>query len=305
MKLVCFDDFKVGLMRGQEVVDVTDVVKDIPHMGPGDLMSRLIERFDEYRPKLAAALASKPGIAAGKVRFRSPLPKPGKIVCMAVNYMEDGTRPAPPPINAFIKSPTAVIGDGDTVVLSPDKATTFEQECELGMVIGKHASHVNAKDWKQYVFGYLNFNDVSSRGLGAQGQDSFYPTKSQHTSAPMGPYLVTADEIADPQKLSAKFWDNGELRQDYNTSDMAHKLPRVVEWTSSVTTLEPGDVIATGTNHWGLGPLMDGDILEQEIEGLGRLHLKVKDDQHREWRRETHRQKEAREAAEKAAAAKK
>ena len=305
MKIVYFNDYRLGLVRGQDVVDVTDVVNDIPHMGPHDLISRLIENFSDYRAQLTAAFAKRPGIALGKVQLRPPTPKPGKIICMAVNYMEDGTRPAPPPINAFLKSPRAVIGDGDTIVLSPDKATTFEHEAELGLVVGRQATKVDAKDWRQYIFGYVNFNDVSSRGLGAPPQDSFFPSKSQHTSAPLGPFLVTADEIPDPQNLKVRLWVNSELRQDYNTSDMAHKIPRVVEWASSVTTLEPGDVIATGTNHWGLGPLQDKDKLEMEIEGLGRLHLSVRDDLHREWRRETHRQKEAREALEKAAAEKK
>ena len=300
MKIVYFNDYRLGLVRGRDVVDVTDVVKDIPRMGPHDLMTRLIERFPQYRDQLKAAQASHAGIPIGSVQLKAPLPKPGKIICMAVNYMEDGTRPSAPPINAFLKSPRAVIGEGDTIVLSPEPATTFEHEAELGLVVGKTASHVDAKDWRQYIFGYLNFNDVSSRGLGAPPQDSFFPSKSQHTSAPLGPYLVTADEIPDPQNLKVRLWVNGELRQDFNTSDMAHKIPRVVEWASSVTTLDPGDVIATGTNHWGLGPLHDKDRLEMEIEGLGRLHLNVRDDLHREWRRETHRQKDAREAAEKA-----
>jgi 2-keto-4-pentenoate hydratase/2-oxohepta-3-ene-1,7-dioic acid hydratase in catechol pathway len=274
-------------------------------MGPHDLITRLIEGFPQHRGKLTSALASRQGIPLAKVRLRAPTPKPGKIVCMAVNYMEDGTRKEKPPINAFLKSPRAVVGDGDTVVLTKDKPSVVEHEAELGLVIGKRASHVEAKDWRQYIFGYLNFVDVSSRGLGAPPMDSFFPTKSQHTSAPLGPFLVTADEIADPQNLPVKLWVNGKLRQDYNTNDMAHQLPRVIEWVSSVTVLEPGDVIATGTNHWGLGPMQDKDIVEMEIQGLGRLHLTVRDDLHREWRPETHRERDTREAAEKAAAEKK
>ena len=303
MKIVYFDDYRLGLVRGRDVVDVTDVVKDIPRMGPHDLITRLVERFPQYRGKLEAELARGAGIPLNKVQLKAPTPKPGKIVCMAVNYMEDGTRKEPAPINAFLKSPRAVIGDGETVVLHKDNATTFEHEAELGLVVGKQATKVNAKDWRQYVFGYLNFIDVSSRGLGAPPSDSFFASKSPHTSAPLGPFLVTADEIPDPQHLKVNLWVNGELRQDYNTDDMAHKLPRVIEWASSITTLDPGDVVATGTNHWGLGPLMDNDKVEMEIEGLGRLRVSVKDDLHREWRRETHRQRDAREAAEKKAAA--
>jgi 2-keto-4-pentenoate hydratase/2-oxohepta-3-ene-1,7-dioic acid hydratase in catechol pathway len=127
--------------------------------------------------------------------------------------------------------------------------------------------------------------------------DSFFPTKSMRTSAPIGPYLVTADEIADSDNLAVKLSVSGDLRQDYPTSDMAHKIPECIEWSSSITTLLPGDILAMGTNHLGLGPLQDGDSVEMEIAGLGKLELKVKDDLKRQWPRETRLQKQAREAA--------
>lgn len=297
MKLVFFDDFKLGVLKGDRVVDVSAVVQDIPHTGPHNLISGLIERFDQYRSRLESAARRSQGVPVSQVRLRPPLPKPGKILCMAVNYMESGTRTEVPPINAFLKSPRAVIGTGDTVVLSKDQATVFEHEAELGVVIGKKASKVKANDWKQYVFGYLNFIDVSSRGLGAPPMDSFFPTKSPHTSAPLGPWLVTADEVPDSHNLAVKLSVSGHLRQDYSTSDMAHKIPECIEWASSIATLEPGDVIAMGTNHLGLGPLQDRDTVEMEIEGLGKLELKVKDDQKRQWPRETRAERTAREAA--------
>jgi 2-keto-4-pentenoate hydratase/2-oxohepta-3-ene-1,7-dioic acid hydratase in catechol pathway len=103
----------------------------------------------------------------------------------------------------------------------------------------------------------------------------------------MGPYLVTADEIADPQKLQVKLWVNGELKQNYNTDDMAHKIPKVISWVSSIHPLEPGDVIATGTNHRGLSAFQDGDRIELETEGLGRLTIHIQDDLKRKWSRET------------------
>lgn len=298
MKLVFFDDFRLGVVDGERVVDVSSVVQDVPHVGPHQLVNGLIERFDQYRDRLEQAASSSEGVPVSSVRLRSPLPKPASIVCMAVNYMEDGTREEPAPINAFLKSPRAVIGDGDTIVLCKDQATIFEHEAEIGLVIGKTASKVKAEDWRDYVFGYLNFIDVSSRGLGAPPMDSFFPVKSQHTSAPMGPWLVTADEIPDPHNLAVRLWISGDLRQNFHSSDMAHKVPRLVEWASSIMRLEPGDVIATGTNHRGLGPLQDGDTLEMEIEGLGRLHLAVKDDQKRTWPRETRLERETREARE-------
>ena len=103
----------------------------------------------------------------------------------------------------------------------------------------------------------------------------------------MGPCIVTKDEIPDPQKLPVRLWNNGTLMQDFNTDDMAHKIPRCISWVSTVHTLEPGDVLATGTNHRGLNPFMDGDKVELEIEGLGRLTINVRDDLKRSWGRFT------------------
>ena len=287
MKIVFYDEYQLGIVKDDHVVDISDVVADIPHLGPHQLINGLIEYFDEYKGKISDKVANSTGVPLHQVKLRSPLPKPPKIVCMAVNYMEDGTRDEPAPINAFLKSPTSVIGDGDTVTLTADDPAVVEHEAELGMVIGKRASKVSAENWQDYIFGYVNFIDVSSRGLGSQGMDSFFPTKSQGTSAPIGPYLVTADEISDPQNLPVKLWVSENLRQNFNTNDMGHKLDKCVEWTSAITTLLPGDIIATGTNHRGLGALQNGDTVEMEIEGLGRLHLQVSDKQNREWTRDT------------------
>jgi 2-keto-4-pentenoate hydratase/2-oxohepta-3-ene-1,7-dioic acid hydratase in catechol pathway len=286
MKLLFFDDFKLGVLKGDAVVDVSETVKTIPHTGPHNLISGLIERFADYKGRLEAAVSQGQGVPVSQVKIRSPLPKPYNIVCMAVNYMEDGTRSEPAPINAFHKSPHSVIGDGDTMVLPDAPATIFEGEAELALVIGKRASHVSAADAMNYIFGYLNFIDGSARGLPPAG-NTFYQMKSRDTFAPMGPYLVTADEIADPLKLQVKLWVNGVLKQNYNTSDMAHKIPRVIEWISSIHPLEPGDVVATGTNHRGLSAFQNDDQIEIETEGLGRLRFHVRDDLKRTWGRET------------------
>ncbi|HSQ02546.1 MAG TPA: fumarylacetoacetate hydrolase family protein [Burkholderiales bacterium] len=286
MKILFFDDFKLGVLKGDTVVDVSSVVRDIPHTGPHDLINGLIERFAGYRSKLEQAVARASGVPVSKVRIRPPLPKPYNIDCMAVNYMEDGTRSEPAPINAFHKSPSAVIGDGDTMVLPDVPATIFEGEAEIALVIGKRASHVRAADAMDYIFGYLNFIDGSARGLPPAG-NTFFQMKSRDTFAPMGPYLVTADEIPDPQRLAIRLWVNGTLKQSFNTSDMAHKIPRCIEWITSIHTLEPGDVLATGTNHRGLSSFQDGDRIELETEGLGRLHINVRDELKRTWARET------------------
>jgi len=283
MKLAFFDDFKLGVVKGDNIVDVTAAVADIVRVGPGDLMSSLIAKFDAYRGKLEAASAGA-GVPIASVRIRPPLPKPGNIVCMAVNYMENGTLLKKPQINAFHKAATAIIGQGDTMVLPDEPATIFEGEAELGLVIGKRASFVKAADAFDHIFGYFNFIDGSARGLPSAG---FFAMKSRATFMPIGPYLVTKDEIANPQNLPVKLTVNGETKQEFNTNDMAHDIARCVEWASSVHTLEPGDIIATGTNHRGLSSFMDGDKIALEVQGLGKLQFNVRDDLKRTWSRET------------------
>ncbi|MSO80061.1 MAG: FAA hydrolase family protein [Alphaproteobacteria bacterium] len=292
MKILYFDDFRLGILRGDQVVDVSAEVQDIPHTGPGDLMNGLIARFDAYRAKLDKAAAAGKGVPLASVRIRPPLPRPGNIDCMAVNYMEYGTLPEPAPINAFHKATNSVIGNGDTMVLPDIPAVIFEGEAELGLVMGKRASNVGEGNAMSHVFGYVNFIDGSARGLPPPG-NVFFQMKSRDTFAPIGPFLVTADEVPNPQKLDVKLWVNGVLKQDFNTDDMAHKLPRCVAWLSSIHTLEPGDLVATGTNHGGLNAFQDGDKVELEVQGLGRLAIKVRDDIKRSWGRDTRAQHKA------------
>ena len=291
MKLVFFDDFKLGAVKGDQIVDLSSAVSDIPRTHPQDVLVGLIKQFGERKAKLEAAIASGKGVPLASVRIRPPVPRPVTIDCMAVNYMEDGTRSEPAPINAFHKSPSAIIGHGDTMVLPDVPATIFEGEAEIALVIGKRASNVAAKDAMGYIFGYLNFIDGSARGLAPAG-NTFFQMKSRDTFAPIGPYLVTADELRDPQNIKVQLWVNGQIMQNYNTNDMAHKIPRCIEWLSSIHTLEPGDIVALGTNHRGLNPFQDGDTVELEVEGLGRLKFGVKDELKRTWARETRLQRQ-------------
>jgi 2-keto-4-pentenoate hydratase/2-oxohepta-3-ene-1,7-dioic acid hydratase in catechol pathway len=286
MKLAFFDDFKLGVIAGSSVVDVTDIVKEIARLGPQDVMRGVIERFDALKGGFADAVAKRRGKQVSQVRFRPPLPRPENIICMAVNYMEDGTLAEPAPINAFMKSPSAIIGDGDTMVLPDMPASIFEGEAELAVVIGKQASHVKAADAMSYVFGYTNFIDGSARGV-VPPTNVFYQMKSRDTFAPIGPYIVTADEIKDPHKLQIRLTNNGVVMQDFNTDDMAHKIPRLIEWVTSIHTLRSGDILATGTNHRGLNPFMNGDKVELTCEGCGTLHITVRDDLNRTWSRIT------------------
>jgi len=286
MKLLHFNDFRLGVLKGDQVVDVTAIIANIPHSGPGDRMNSVIANFADLRPRIDAAVAAGSGVPVGSVRIRPPVPKPTNIECMAVNYMEDGTLKEPAAINAFHKSPGCIIGHGDTMVLPDFPASVFEGEAELGLVIGKPTSRVSAANAMDHVFGYINFIDGSARGV-VPPTNVFYQMKSRATFAPIGPYLVTADEVPDPQKLQIKLWVNGQLKQNFNSDDMAHKIPRCVEWVSHIHDLEPGDIIATGTNHRGLSSFQDGDLVELECEGMGRLKINVRDELKRTWSRET------------------
>ena len=286
MKLAFFDDYKLGVVVGHQIVDVSAVTKGIKALGPQDVIRGVIEKWSTYKGKLAAAAKKGKGKPLAKVKIRPPLPKPENIICMAVNYMEDGTLPEPAPINAFMKSPSAIIGDRGTMVLPDMAASVFEGEAEIAVVIGRKASHVQAKDAMKYVFGYTNFIDGSARGV-VPPTNVFYQMKSRDTFAPIGPYIVTADEIKDPQKLQIKLSNNGVVYQNFNTSDMAHNIPRCIEWVTSIHTLQPGDILATGTNHRGLNPFMDGDKIELTCEGCGTLHIAVRDDLKRTWARIT------------------
>ncbi|HEY2530880.1 MAG TPA: fumarylacetoacetate hydrolase family protein [Xanthobacteraceae bacterium] len=290
MKLACFDDYRLGVLKDPTaLVDITPVVRDAALGDPRLLINGVIESFASYRGRIEQALSNGTVIPLESVKLRPPIPRPGNIDCMAVNYVEEMIA-TPPPINGFHKSPNAIIGPGDTMILPDVPATIFEGEAELAVVIGKRAAKVNSADAMDYVFGYVNFIDGSARELPPPG-NTFYQMKSRETFAPVGPYLVTADEIADPHKLQVRLWVNGILKQDYSTADMVNKIPRCIEWVSSIHHLDPGDIVATGTNHGGLNPFMDGDMVELETQGLGRLKISVRDDLKRTWARETRLQR--------------
>jgi 2-keto-4-pentenoate hydratase/2-oxohepta-3-ene-1,7-dioic acid hydratase in catechol pathway len=280
MKLAYFNDYVPGIIKEDSVVDVASVVADIPRGAPEELMTNLIARFDFYRSKLEAAAASGKGVPLSQVRLRSPLPKPPSIVCMAANYNDDIYPPKF--INAFHKSSSTVIGPDDTMILPDIAASIFEGEAEMAFIIGKQADNVSEADAMKYVFGYTNFIDGSARDL-----PIFFQMKSRKSFAGLGPYLVSADEIPDPHRLQIRSWTAGTLMQNYNTKEMAYLIPKCVAWLSSVQVLEPGTVVAAGTHHGGLNPLMDGDTLEVETDGLGRLKVRIRDDLKRTWERKT------------------
>ncbi len=285
MKLVLFDEYKLGVLQDGRVLDAMEALEGQVFRRPQDLMEEVITRWDELKPRIEAAVQGKEGVAVTEVKLRAPVPKPSKLICAAVNYLEFGQR-EPAVLDAFLKSPNAVIGTGNTCELPPAPATVFHHEPELAFVVGKTATKVSQSDAMSHIFGYCNFLDMSARGLQGAVGNSFFLGKCWDTFAPMGPALVTADEIADPHELQVKLWNNDNPMHDYPTSDMAHRIPELISEFSKITTLEPGDVIATGTNHQQIGAVQDGDVIRMEIQELGPpLVIRVSDPSKREWPR--------------------
>lgn len=231
------------------------------------------------RNAVAAAGPDSPALAQGDVRILAPVPRPGKLVAIGLNYHDhaaEGGRAAPPEPMLFAKLSSCVVGQGETVAWDPALTASVDLEAELGVVIGRSARRVSAADALGHVLGYTCVNDVSARDL--QTRDGqFVRAKSLDTFGPMGPVIVTTDEIPDPQTLAIRSYLGDRLVQDSNTSHMIFGVAALVAHCSRAFTLEPGDVIATGTPAGVLAfrhppeRLQDGDVMTIEIEGIGRL----------------------------------
>jgi|FaiFalFF_MnMetaG_3_1042247.scaffolds.fasta_scaffold00490_10 2-keto-4-pentenoate hydratase/2-oxohepta-3-ene-1,7-dioic acid hydratase in catechol pathway len=287
MRLAFVEDFRLALVVGDRVYPIPGARGARDPYRAQERMARLIAEFPRRRSQLEAHIRraqADPGrtTPVEKARLRAPLPRPGKLICAAVNYLEFGQLP-PAEQDCFLKAPTTVIGPGETIVLPDAQATIFHHEAELAVVIGKRASKVPPEKAMEHVFGYTCFMDISARGLNPNGRLSFFLGKCWDTFGPMGPWIVTADEVPDPHNLQVRLWVDDQLRHDYNTSDMAHKIPQLIAFASRVCTLEPGDVIACGTNHQGIGPVQDGETVTMEIERIGRFSVKVRDPLKRSW----------------------
>ena len=284
MKIGFFNDYQLGVVSNDRIVDIMPVLGEVHAHSPQQLISTVIHHWPDLEREVADYVKKNQGVALSGVKVRAPLPNPAYLVCMAVNYLEFGTRPMPD-IDAFLKAPDSVIGDGDTVYMDPDcNATVFHHEAELAVVIGKPASRIKAGEAMDHVFGYTGFIDVSGR-IRVRDAQSYYQTKSWPTFGPMGPFIVTKDEVPDPHNLEIRITNGGEPRQAFNTGDMAHKIPAALEFVTRITPLGPGDVVSTGTNHQGLGAIQDGDDLTLEVERIGALHVHVHDPLKREWPR--------------------
>ena len=291
MKLVTFQASKTGepqpgLLTPRGVVALAGAVRKIAGHTPSETMCAIIDAYAKLKPALARLEKSGKALPLSKVKLNAPIPRPGAILACIGNYWEHQER-EPRPLNMFLKNPRAVIGPGDTIMLPKfTEPYMFQHEAELGIVIKGPAKAVKQASWRRAVFGYTCMIDVSARGEGRYTwRRGSWMGKSFDTFGPMGPCIVTADEIKDPNDLHVRFWNEGQLRHDYNTNDMEHPVPELIEWASAIMTLHSGDILMCGTNHEGLGPLQDGEKVTIEIEKIGRMTLKVKDPLKRTWER--------------------
>jgi 2-keto-4-pentenoate hydratase/2-oxohepta-3-ene-1,7-dioic acid hydratase in catechol pathway len=260
-------------------------------LGPG-LPGSMTELLTAGEPALealraaagAAAAADRPGDVDPGRRL-APVPRPGKVIAVGLNYhahAAEGGAAIPASPMLFAKFPTAVVGPDASVEWDPGLTDAVDLEAELGVVIGRHARRVEEETALEHVLGYTCLNDVSARDLQFADRQ-FVRAKSLDTFCPMGPVLVTRDEIPDPGSLAVRSYRNGQLMQDGHTSDLIFSVPFLVAFCSRAFTLEPGDVIATGTPAgvgWYREPrvtMHDGDIMRVEIEGIGRLENRCRE----------------------------
>lgn len=279
MRLVLTEDNRIGVERDGGMVDVSAVFSDIRYRSAADRMPRVLAAFAERRDRVDEL--ARDGERIPMPALQAPVPRPPKLIAAFGNYREGSDRERQPQ-DMFLESPDSVIGPNGTVVLPNHPATIFHHEAELALVVGQRAKDLPADERAlAAIAGYTCAIDVSARGIGRIGPSRI--GKSFDTFTPLGPAIVTTDEVPDPQNLRVTLAVNGEPRQDYSTGDMEYPVVEVLAFISSYMTLVPGDVILCGTNHQGLGALQGGDQVEMTIDRVGTLRVSVRDPQRREW----------------------
>ena len=284
MKLVTFTHggkTRIGAVMAEEVVDVSGQGRNVP-----SAMLAFLEQGAPAMEQARQACASGQGrLALADVQLEAPIHRPPKILAVGLNYrdhIEETGRPMPEVPMIFNKQSTAVIGPG-AAIWRPKDSVELDYEGELGVVIGKRCRRVPKDKAATVIAGYTIVNDVSVRDWQARSATTTMG-KSWDTHCPIGPYIVTTDEVPDPHRLDLKTWVNGELRQNSNTRHLIFNCFDIVEHLSTAFTLEPGDVIATGTPSGvilGMDPkiwLKPGDVVRIAIDQLGVLENPVVDE---------------------------
>lgn len=269
---------RLGVDIGGRAVAATDILPGGPQT-MGDVLADL-SVLDRLRRTFATSpIAPSADIPLDSLTLLSPVPRPGKVVAVGLNYHEhvaEGGRDTPPEPVLFAKFTSSIVGHGAEITWDPGLTAAVDFEAELAVVIGRTARHVTEAEALDHVLGYTCLNDVSARDL-QYADKQFVRAKSLDTFTPIGPALVTADEVPDPQALGIRCLVNGEVMQDSSTARMIHGVATLIAFCSRAFTLEPGDIITTGTPSgvgWFRDPkrmLRDGDEVAVEIEGVGRL----------------------------------
>jgi 2-keto-4-pentenoate hydratase/2-oxohepta-3-ene-1,7-dioic acid hydratase in catechol pathway len=269
---------RAGVLVEDGVIDVSR----LPGPLPTDVLG-LIQGGPAVLDRVRTAAARSRATPLADVTLLAPISRPPKIVCIGVNYADhaaEAGRALPPRPSIFLKAPSTVIGPGDPIV-RPATTERLDYEVELAVVIGKTAKSVSREDALSYVAGYTIMNDVSARDLQLASDGGVILGKNFDTSAPLGPCITLADELPDPSNLTIRTWINGELRQDGHTHNLIFDVPAIIAFLTLQLTLEPGDVIATGTPAGvglGMSPqvwLQPGDSIRMEVEGIGVLENPV------------------------------
>ncbi|WP_416979679.1 fumarylacetoacetate hydrolase family protein [Streptomyces sp. T028] len=280
MRLYTFDDYRLGAQADDgRLADITDLVS--ADIAPRDRMTALITHWDRLASQVRGAVRSPSGPALFDVTVRAPQPRPRTLLAAPVNYLRhqaemggDGGVYADADIKTiasyagFVKASSSITGpDGAIEIPFPDRRV--DHEAEVGVVIGRRASRVPRERALDHVFGYVPLLDITIRGE----EDRSY-RKSFDTFTPIGPAIVTADEIPDPADIAFRLSVNGQERQKSTTRHLIYDIPRLIELYSEAMTLEPGDIIATGTPE-GVGPISPGDQVVLTVEGVGELTMPV------------------------------
>jgi 2-keto-4-pentenoate hydratase/2-oxohepta-3-ene-1,7-dioic acid hydratase in catechol pathway len=273
MRLARFNGGRIGVCLADEIADITELCGIDPNEWPPVGPLRLIRDFEALRPRIEAGLANVARLPLEQALLEAPVPWPSKVIAYPVNYHAHG-REMQADYRAtnqgfFLKPGSSVSGPNDPVELPQVPGREVHHESELAIIIGKQVRGLSRDDWRDAVFGYACLLDMVVRG-----REERVFRKAYDTFCPIGPWIVTADELVDPTALDMKLWVNDELRQSANTSDLVLDIPGMIETASAVMTLYPGDIIATGTPA-GVGPVSDGDTIRIAIEGIGEMSVPV------------------------------
>jgi 2-keto-4-pentenoate hydratase/2-oxohepta-3-ene-1,7-dioic acid hydratase in catechol pathway len=275
MKLASFADDRVGLvLDGNTLVDVTAALGDErTRTWPPVRMVQAIADFPEIRSSIEAIAKSGPRLALSDVHLNAPVAWPNKVIAYPANYqahIEEMNSRNRSNINGFFLKPnSSIIGPNDQLVLPDLPGFPIHHECELAVFISKEGRSIPESEAMDYIFGYSCLIDATVRG-----PQERVMRKSYDSFTPIGPYIVTADEVRDPDNLRLELWVNDGLRQHASTKDLILSLSQMISLASSVATLMPGDIIATGTPA-GVGPIVDGDVIRIRIEDVGEMSISV------------------------------